>query len=58
MSDKTSLTGRTVIVTGGARGLGAEAARLAVAGGGNVVITDVLDDEGAATAAALGDNAR
>ncbi|MFI8436301.1 glucose 1-dehydrogenase [Streptomyces sp. NPDC079020] len=58
MSDKTSLTGRTVIITGGARGLGAEAARLAVAGGGNVVITDILDEEGAATAAALGDRAR
>ncbi len=40
------LTGRTVLVTGGARGLGAEAARQAVAAGANVVLTDVLDEEG------------
>ncbi|MFJ6700450.1 glucose 1-dehydrogenase [Streptomyces sp. NPDC091272] len=52
------LTGRTVVVTGGARGLGAEAARQAVAAGANVVITDVLDEEGAATAAELGERAR
>ncbi|MFJ2861497.1 glucose 1-dehydrogenase [Kitasatospora sp. NPDC087314] len=52
------LTGKTVIITGGARGLGAEAARLAVAAGGNVVITDVLADDGKATAAELGDRAR
>ncbi|MFE9817559.1 glucose 1-dehydrogenase [Streptomyces sp. NPDC005773] len=58
MTDKNSLTGRTVIITGAARGLGAEAARLAVAGGANVVITDVLDEEGAATAAGLGPKAR
>ncbi|MFB6894005.1 glucose 1-dehydrogenase [Kitasatospora sp. NPDC056327] len=52
------LTGKTVIITGGARGLGAEAARLAVAAGANVVITDVLEDDGRATAAELGDRAR
>ncbi|MER5888986.1 glucose 1-dehydrogenase [Streptomyces sp. NPDC001941] len=52
------LTGRTVIVTGGARGLGAEAARFAVEAGARVVVTDVLDEDGAATAAALGDRAR
>ncbi|MFI5804171.1 glucose 1-dehydrogenase [Streptomyces sp. NPDC051561] len=52
------LTGRTVIVTGGARGLGAEAARQAVAAGANVVITDVLDEDGAVTAAELGERAR
>ncbi|MDH6710545.1 NAD(P)-dependent dehydrogenase (short-subunit alcohol dehydrogenase family) [Kitasatospora sp. MAA19] len=52
------LTGKTVIITGGARGLGAEAARLAVAAGGSVVITDVLADDGKATAAELGDRAR
>ncbi len=52
------LTGKTVIITGAARGLGAEAARLAVASGARVVLTDVLDEEGAATAAALGDSAR
>ncbi|MCX5344581.1 glucose 1-dehydrogenase [Streptomyces atratus] len=58
MTDKNKLSDKTVIITGGARGLGAEAARLAVAGGAHVVITDVLDDEGAATAAALGAQAR
>lgn len=52
------LTGKTVLITGGARGLGAEAARQAVAAGANVVITDVLDEEGAATAAELGERAR
>ncbi|MFB7475170.1 glucose 1-dehydrogenase [Kitasatospora sp. NPDC056184] len=52
------LTGKTVIITGGARGLGAEAARLAVAAGGSVVITDVLEEDGRATAAELGERAR
>ncbi len=52
------LTGKTVVITGGARGLGAAAARQAVAAGANVVITDVLDEEGAATAAELGERAR
>ncbi|MFF3318546.1 glucose 1-dehydrogenase [Streptomyces sp. NPDC003035] len=60
MNDLTGnvLTGKTVLITGGARGLGAEAARQAVAAGANVVITDVLDDEGGATAAELGERAR
>ncbi|MET9345715.1 glucose 1-dehydrogenase [Streptomyces termitum] len=52
------LTGKTVLITGGARGLGAEAARLAVASGARVVITDVLDEDGRATAESLGDRAR
>ncbi|WP_037855058.1 glucose 1-dehydrogenase [Streptomyces sp. NRRL S-340] len=52
------LTGKTVVVTGGARGLGAEAARQAVAAGADVVITDVLESEGEATAAGLGPHAR
>ncbi|MER7842929.1 glucose 1-dehydrogenase [Kitasatospora sp. NPDC096077] len=52
------LTGKTVIITGGARGLGAEAARLAVAAGAAVVITDVLEEDGRATAAELGQRAR
>ncbi|GGR67162.1 glucose 1-dehydrogenase [Streptomyces roseolus] len=52
------LTGKTVLITGGARGLGAEAARQAVAAGANVVVTDVLDEDGAATAEALGERAR
>ncbi|MFI2645113.1 glucose 1-dehydrogenase [Streptomyces sp. NPDC018610] len=52
------LTGRTVVITGGARGLGAETARQAIEAGANVLITDVLVDEGEATAARLGANAR
>ncbi|MGY0459237.1 glucose 1-dehydrogenase [Kitasatospora sp. cg17-2] len=52
------LTGKTVVITGGARGLGAEAARLAVAAGANVVITDLLEEDGLATAAELGERAR
>ncbi|MFB7598319.1 glucose 1-dehydrogenase [Streptomyces sp. NPDC056160] len=54
----TDLRGRTVIITGGARGLGAEAARAAVRAGARVVLTDVLGDEGRDTAAGLGDAAR
>ena len=40
------LDNRTVIVTGGARGLGASQARGFVAEGANVVIADVLGQEG------------
>ncbi|MFF1698523.1 glucose 1-dehydrogenase [Streptomyces sp. NPDC058257] len=57
-SNPHDLTGRTVVITGAARGLGAEAARQAVAAGANVVLTDVLDKEGEATAAELGEHAR
>ncbi|MEC4018575.1 glucose 1-dehydrogenase [Streptomyces sp. H27-D2] len=49
---------KTVIITGAARGLGAEFAKQAVAAGANVVPTDVLAAEGEATAAALGGRAR
>lgn len=52
------LTDKTVIITGAARGLGAETARQAVAAGAKVVLTDLLEEEGRATAAALGDRAR
>ena len=48
----------TFIVTGGASGLGAASARMIVAGGGNVVIADLKDADGAALAAELGDAAR
>lgn len=53
-----NLTGKTVLVTGGARGIGAEIARRAVEAGANVVVTDVLEDEGKALAAELGGRAR
>ncbi|MEU8778230.1 glucose 1-dehydrogenase [Streptomyces sp. NPDC048606] len=52
------LSGKVVVVTGGARGLGAAAARAVVDGGGRVLITDVLEAEGAKTAAELGEAAR
>ncbi|MCY0934405.1 glucose 1-dehydrogenase [Streptomyces sp. H34-S4] len=52
------LSGKVVVVTGGARGLGAAAAQAVVDGGGKVLITDVLETEGAETAAGLGDAAR
>ncbi|EFK98878.1 3-oxoacyl-[acyl-carrier-protein] reductase [Streptomyces sp. SPB78] len=58
MNEKHDLSGRTVIVTGGARGLGAQAARRAVEAGARVVLADVLDAGGEETAAALGEAAR
>ncbi|NGX10327.1 glucose 1-dehydrogenase [Mycobacteroides franklinii] len=52
------LQGKNVIVTGGARGLGAAFAHRIVSQGGNVVIADVLVEEGRHLAAELGDAAR
>ncbi|MFO1323481.1 MAG: SDR family NAD(P)-dependent oxidoreductase [Burkholderiales bacterium] len=52
------LKGSTFIVTGGASGLGAGTVRMVVAGGGNAVISDLKDAEGAALAAELGARAR
>lgn len=43
-----------IIITGGARGIGAATARLLAADGAKVMITDVLDDEGAALAGEIG----
>src|SRR5881409_1199733 len=48
---------RTVIVTGGARGMGASHASGFAAEGANVVIADVLEQEGRALADELGDHA-
>ena len=48
---------RTVIVTGGARGMGASHARGFIAEGANVVIADVVDQEGQSLADELGDRA-
>jgi len=48
---------RTVIVTGGARGMGASHARGFAAEGANVVIADLLEQEGRALADELGDQA-
>ena len=48
------LDDKVAIITGGARGQGAAEAELFVAAGTQVVITDVLDAEGEATATRLG----
>ena len=45
------LDGTVAVITGGARGQGAEEGRLFAAEGATVVLTDVLDDEGKRTAA-------
>ena len=52
------LNGKTAIITGGARGMGAATSRLFVAEGARVAIADVLDEAGAALARELGDAAR
>ncbi|MCG3756263.1 MULTISPECIES: glucose 1-dehydrogenase [unclassified Amycolatopsis] len=51
------LSGKVALITGAARGQGAAAARAFVAQGAKVVIADVLDDEGKALAAELGEAA-
>src|SRR2546430_17136259 len=48
---------RTVVVTGGARGMGASHARGLVAEGANVVIADVLEQGGRTLAHELGGHA-
>jgi len=52
------LEGRTIVVTGGASGLGGATAELVVASGGHAVIVDINDDAGRAQAARLGAAAR
>ncbi|WP_433565141.1 glucose 1-dehydrogenase [Nocardia sp. CA-151230] len=51
------LSGKTILITGAARGIGAAAARQSLGAGANVVIADVLDEEGKALAAELGSRA-
>lgn len=51
------LSGKTALISGGARGMGASHARAIVEHGGKVVIGDLLDEEGEALAAELGDSA-
>jgi NAD(P)-dependent dehydrogenase (short-subunit alcohol dehydrogenase family) len=59
MSDvvEINLTGRRILITGGARGLGAALAQAAVRAGARVVIADVLHELGRSTAATLGPQA-
>ena len=48
------LDGKTALISGGARGQGAAEARLFAEEGANVVLTDVLDEDGERTADAIG----
>jgi 3alpha(or 20beta)-hydroxysteroid dehydrogenase len=50
--------GKVALISGGARGMGAAHARMLVAEGGKVVIGDILDEEGEAVAAEIGDSVR
>jgi len=50
--------GKVVLISGGARNIGGASARLLVAEGAQVVIGDILDEEGEALATELGDAAR
>jgi len=52
------LSGRTVLVTGGASGLGGATVDMVVAAGGRAVVVDVNDEAGQAKAARLGDAIR
>jgi len=51
------LDGEIALVTGGARGMGATHSRALIMEGAKVVIADILDSEGQALAAELGDGA-
>src|SRR5215831_12602534 len=51
------LDGKVALISGAARGIGGETARLMVESGANVVIGDVLDERGRETARTLGDAA-
>ena len=48
------LEGKTALITGGARGQGAAEAQLFAEEGANVVLTDVLDEDGERTAGIIG----
>jgi len=52
------VSGKIALVTGAARGMGAIFAKVLIEQGAKVVLTDVLEVEGEATARALGENAR
>jgi NAD(P)-dependent dehydrogenase (short-subunit alcohol dehydrogenase family) len=50
------LQGRVALVTGGARGIGAASAKALAEAGAAVLVTDVLDEDGEKTAAAIASN--
>jgi len=52
------LSGKVVLVSGGARGLGAAHGRVLCGHGASVVLGDLRDDEGALVAKGIGDEAR
>jgi 3(or 17)beta-hydroxysteroid dehydrogenase len=51
------LDGKVALISGAARGIGAETARLMIEAGAKVAIGDVLDERGRETARSLGDSA-
>ncbi|HEB89311.1 MAG TPA: glucose 1-dehydrogenase [Deltaproteobacteria bacterium] len=51
------LEGKVALISGAARGMGAEEARLFAREGAKVVLADVIDEEGGKTAAGIGDAA-
>jgi 3(or 17)beta-hydroxysteroid dehydrogenase len=51
------LDGKVALISGAARGIGAETAKLMIEAGAKVAIGDVLDERGRETARALGDGA-
>jgi len=51
------LEGKVALISGGARGLGAEHCRAFVANGASVVVGDILDEQGTRLARELGSNA-
>ena len=53
-----NIEGKVVIVTGGAQGMGKSHCEVLAAGGAKVIVADIVEDKGAALAAAIGDNAR
>jgi NAD(P)-dependent dehydrogenase (short-subunit alcohol dehydrogenase family) len=52
------LNGRTILVTGGASGLGRATVEMVLSAGGNAVILDVNDEAGRSLATSLGDRVR
>jgi 3alpha(or 20beta)-hydroxysteroid dehydrogenase len=58
MTISIDLSGRTAIVTGGARGIGEGISRALAQGGARVIVADLLEAEGAALAKELGGGAQ